>query len=472
MISAGTAQIFCWHCRTLRDHLKNSQHSLQRVGICKRSLTHLQTKKESLSSEQSVNLTVCFRQFHRSVANGERFPTAKSTNFSSASRTYESVSKVITRPVRPVGNATAKVVGETTDPFHGAQVQKTKRNDGIHVLHSGVAERIVKLLGDDITKNDVTVFEINPGPGILTRALLRSGVHKLRLFETNSEFLSRLAELQEVHGDRLELMEADVFTLSKLVFRDKIALHNNVDNIFSGIQAKSWDDARPPIIMFGILPSSKESVFMRFLPVALSSLQALYSYGRVQLVLFISHKEYQCMTATPSDGFLKYRSFSILCQLFFNVELLCKEPLHNFSPCPKKPSLKKTHYDSENLYMVRITPKKDLFSLVATPEQLQELYFFVKQNTYKRKGFVISKLETWIPNCGVRLIKNGFTIFTRFGDLTPEEILKLFQEFSSWDEYPQCSFRLAMMKVKHEIDEIASSDDEVDDELDDDDHEV
>jgi dimethyladenosine transferase 2 len=32
------------------------------------------------------------------------------------------------------------------------------------------------------------------------------------------------------------------------------------------------------------------------------------------------------------------------------------------------------------------------------------------------------------------------TIFTRFGDLTPQEILALFHKFVSWPEYGVCPF--------------------------------
>lgn len=68
--------------------------------------------------------------------------------------------------------------------------------------------------------------------------------------------------------------------------------------------------------------------------------------------------------------------------------------------------------------------------------------------------------RNWIPDCGIRLIKMGFTIFTRFGDLEPHEFLQLFQEFSSWPEYPTCSFRLAMSKTKHLFDELSEQEDE------------
>jgi dimethyladenosine transferase 2 len=58
------------------------------------------------------------------------------------------------------------------------------------------------------------------------------------------------------------------------------------------------------------------------------------------------------------------------------------------------------------------------------------------------------------------------TIFTRFGDLTPQEILKVFHKFVSWPEYGLCPFLASMeatfMKMDSGTDTIGNvSDDEI-----------
>lgn len=50
----------------------------------------------------------------------------------------------------------------------------------------------------------------------------------------------------------------------------------------------------------------------------------------------------------------------------------------------------------------------------------------------------------WIPNCGPRLIRQGLTIFTEFGDLNATQMLRLFQLFTSWPEFPDCPFQASM----------------------------
>jgi dimethyladenosine transferase 2 len=79
----------------------------------------------------------------------------------------------------------------------------------------------------------------------------------------------------------------------------------------------------------------------------------------------------------------------------------------------------------------------------------------------------------WISGCGPRIILDGMTIFTVFGDLTPQEILSLFRKFVSWPEYPVCPFIASMetsfMKMESGTDIIEKdSDDEAEEEEEDD----
>lgn len=63
----------------------------------------------------------------------------------------------------------------------------------------------------------------------------------------------------------------------------------------------------------------------------------------------------------------------------------------------------------------------------------------------------------WIPDCGPRLIKNGLSIFTKFGELSPQEIVHIFNQFSSWPEYELSAFKSGISRdglfQSHEDDE-------------------
>jgi len=58
-----------------------------------------------------------------------------------------------------------------------------------------------------------SVIEVGPGPGGLTRALLLEGAGRVVAIEIDRRAIAALKELQEVAGDRLELVEADALKI-------------------------------------------------------------------------------------------------------------------------------------------------------------------------------------------------------------------------------------------------------------------
>ena len=78
------------------------------------------------------------------------------------------------------------------------------------LLDLNLCRRIARASGDwagDL--GDVTVIEIGPGPGGLTRALLESGARKVLAVEKDSRCVAALRELSAAYPGRLEVIEAD-----------------------------------------------------------------------------------------------------------------------------------------------------------------------------------------------------------------------------------------------------------------------
>lgn len=82
-----------------------------------------------------------------------------------------------------------------------------KKSFGQHFLLDGrITDRIARTAGD---LSDINVIEIGPGPGGLTRSLLKAGAKKIYAIEKDARCLPILQELKEVAGERLEIVEAD-----------------------------------------------------------------------------------------------------------------------------------------------------------------------------------------------------------------------------------------------------------------------
>lgn len=74
------------------------------------------------------------------------------------------------------------------------------------LLDLNLTMKIARTAGD---LRDVTVLEIGPGPGGLTRALLEAGAKKVVVIERDARFLPALEEISHACPGRLDIVEGD-----------------------------------------------------------------------------------------------------------------------------------------------------------------------------------------------------------------------------------------------------------------------
>lgn len=87
---------------------------------------------------------------------------------------------------------------------HGLGARKAL---GQHFLLDGnLTDRIARAAGD---LSAGTVFEIGPGPGGLTRSLLRAGAANVVAIERDARCIAALEELSAAYPGRLQIVEAD-----------------------------------------------------------------------------------------------------------------------------------------------------------------------------------------------------------------------------------------------------------------------
>ncbi len=91
---------------------------------------------------------------------------------------------------------------------HGLSARKSL---GQHfLLDLNLTDRIARAAGD---LRHHTVVEVGPGPGGLTRALLRAGARRVVAIEKDRRCLAALMELQAAFPKRLELIEGDALEI-------------------------------------------------------------------------------------------------------------------------------------------------------------------------------------------------------------------------------------------------------------------
>ncbi|CAL1300712.1 unnamed protein product [Larinioides sclopetarius] len=297
-----------------------------------------------------------------------------------------------------------------------------------------------------ITQPDDYFYVCDPvsaGPGVVSKALLKAGVPRLRILEKNEDFLLELKELSKQHSN-LEIIEEDFLFLPFIEHRsfddDSISY---LEAFFKDVPNLSWNEGAP-FRIFSIISSKKSLTFLRFLLAVLPNRSSIFFYGRCELFLLLPHSEYLYLIAEHKKNFSIYRWSTVLYRLFFEITILDKFRPDIFSPSPSGRDKKKK--EENDFYLVKFIPRSDLFSSRVNDNKLKDFYFFIRYHLVRRTWLVIPTLEGWVPSCGPRLIKEGMRVFTRFGDLSPEQLLMLFNQFSSWPEYEQSPFHRSLRK--------------------------
>lgn len=118
-----------------------------------------------------------------------------------------------------------------------------KKSLGQHfLLNQNLIDRIANVA--DV--NSSTVIEVGPGPGGLTRSLLKHGARKIIAIEKDSRCINALKELQNLYPDHLEIVQGDALNvaLSSLASPPYVIVANLPYNISSTLLLKWLKEGR------------------------------------------------------------------------------------------------------------------------------------------------------------------------------------------------------------------------------------
>ena len=191
---------------------------------------------------------------------------------------------------------------KTTVEAHGLLAKKSLGQN--FLLDSNITD---KLISDSLRHQqindftDANVFEIGPGPGGLTRSVLRANPKNLTVIEMDDRCISIMEEIKEKAGDRLTIINGDALktNISELNGDNKHIVSNLPYNIS--------------------------------VPLLTSWLENITSYKSLTLMF---QKEVAERITAPINC-KDYGRLSILAQLQCRVEKLLDLSPENFVPAPK-----------------------------------------------------------------------------------------------------------------------------------------
>lgn len=183
---------------------------------------------------------------------------------------------------------------------HGLRAEKSLGQN--FLLDRNVTDKIARQIPDIAGKN---VVEIGPGPGGLTRSLLRAGAKKLWAVEFDGRAMAALEDLKAVSGGRLEIVHADALKtdLTALVPAPRVIAANLPYNIATPLLVRWLEQLRQD-------PGAYDAMILMF------------------------QKEVAQRIAAPS-GTKAYGRLSILCQWLCEAKKLFDLPPSAFTPPPK-----------------------------------------------------------------------------------------------------------------------------------------
>lgn len=354
----------------------------------------------------------------------------------SSALTQRNLSAAAAVPCRPLCQHDFLDVGEVEENVIRAQSCKGKN---MFIVNPELANLVTKLLGPEIQDPKTVLFECNPGPGVLTRTLLKAGAQRVVALEENKSFLHELQELESHLDGQLEVVYCDYFKLDPVSFAFNppvMTAHKLFTDL--GISEVNWTDD-VPVKVVGIVPQQKaRSVLWRMVYTLMEQL-SVFRYGRIELNLFMSEKDYKNLVACPGDGMEKYRAFSVLWQIACDIELLHKEPWDSFVVSSTwKPPVSKGKVGNDNMCLVRLRPRADLFSSGLQPSNASTLFVVVKQCMASRKRKVIDRLNLLSLDSGSKLLSElGLPEDILTGQVYPEDYLRLFLLMNKSQEFKQ-----------------------------------
>lgn len=187
---------------------------------------------------------------------------------------------------------------ETVIEAHGLLAKKSL---GQHFLLDGAITDEIVRYGGDLHCN---VIEIGPGPGGLTRSLLKAGAEKLYAIEKDDRCIAALAPLKEIAGEQLKIIHGDALAID-------------------------FADIPPPRKIVANLPyNAGTAMLLQWLELIYQSADAFQS-----LTLMFQKEVAERITASPGNK--DYGRLSVLCQWLCDCRYDLELPPEAFTPPPK-----------------------------------------------------------------------------------------------------------------------------------------
>ncbi|XP_031640413.1 dimethyladenosine transferase 1, mitochondrial [Contarinia nasturtii] len=285
--------------------------------------------------------------------------------------------------------------------------------------------RIVRMCGDI---SDQHVLEVGPGPGSITRSILRRGPKQLAVVEKDRRFMPTMELLANSVRPSIQM---DIYRDDILKFR--------IENAFPSNICCEWNGNRPPVHIIGNLPFAISTRLLVNWLKDISLRQGAWVYGRTAMVLTFQKEVGERIVAPISDD--QRCRLSVMSQIWTKPELRFIIPGTAFVPKPEV-----------DVAVVRLEPLKEPlttlpFDLV---EKIMRYLFSMRSKEIKKAVSNLYPNELCKELTTQTFAQAGVSPLAKCFELSNEECLRIASAYNDIiKEYPNvANYNYRAPKVK------------------------
>lgn len=201
---------------------------------------------------------------------------------------------------------------------HGLRAKKSLGQN--FLLDQNITDKIVRCGGD---LSEIDVIEIGPGPGGLTRSLLRAGAKSVTAIEFDPRAVEALHSLQEASGGRLKIIQADALEADVIALTPQAKRRAVIANLPYNIAT----------------------------PLLIGWLRQLYQEQKNFSFMLLMFQKEVGQRITAKENTKAYGRLAVIAQWLCEAQIVYTLPPHAFTPPPK--------VDSCVVQLIPRKPRKD-----------------------------------------------------------------------------------------------------------------
>lgn len=220
--------------------------------------------------------------------------------------------------VKPGSGARLPPMPTLRDIIKIYKLQALKQLSQNFLMDERLTARIVRMCGEVSNQH---VLEVGPGPGSITRSILRRGPKQLAVVEKDRRFIPTMELLAEAVKPSVQMD----------IYRDDI-LKYRIENTFPEHIRYDWNGKRPPVHIIGNLPFAISTRLLVNWLKDISLQRGAWVYGRTAMVLTFQKEVGERIVAPILDD--QRCRLSVMSQIWTKPELRFVIPGKAFVPKP------------------------------------------------------------------------------------------------------------------------------------------